>query len=957
MNTKNISIKSLFIGLGIIACHLSTDASQKKVVSTKKNTTSTPAVVENITFNKIIPNDSKVKIGKLSNGLTYYIRKNTEPKKRAELYLVVKAGSILEADNQQGLAHFAEHMAFNGCRDFPKNALVDYLQKAGVRFGADLNAYTSFDETVYQLPIPTDSTELFKNGFKILANWAGYVTFDANEIDKERGVVLEEARLRGKNAQERMQNQYLPILLNNSKYATRLPIGKEAILKTFSPETIKQFYTDWYRPNLQAIIAVGDFDTLQVEQLIKENFSGLKNPEFIKEKPQYQIPAHKETYIKKITDNEYPYTVGLVFYKHPKFVVHSDKDLLKDIQINLINQMISARLNELLQRADPPFIYASSNYGEFLAGLDAFTTTAVGKPGELLQALKTALEENIRIKKFGFTPTEFKRAKEGLMNNIEQQYNERNKTKSHAYVSEYQNHFTDTAAIPSTEYSYQFHKKHLQYIKLEDVNTLAQSFITDENRVVLVLAPDNEKDKLPTDEALTTLIGNNGTDISNYIDDAVEKPLLDKAPQGGKLISEQKITELDITELKLNNGVKIILKPTDFKNDQILFAATSPGGSSLVEDSEFQSANMATTFVTSSGISDFKQTQLEKLLTGKTVEVNPTIKELSEGIEGSTNPKDFETALQLVYLYFLNPRKDADVFKSIITQTKANLTNRGLDPMNVFRDSIAAVLSNYSIRRMTPSIPQIEAINLERVYQIYKDRFADASDFTFFFVGNFDVEKIKPLLLQYLGGLPAINRQEKYKDLNIQVPNGRIVKKIYKGKEPKSMVRLVYSGDYNYSDNNNIQMSALEEILNIKLIERLREREGGVYSPRVSIAIRKIPSARYSINISFGCAPENVERLINASLEEIEKIKGAGAEQSDIKKFVAETKRANELQLKENTFWLNYLNAQYELGEDPKSILHADKDLENVTIESTKTFANQYLNEQNFIQLILFPEE
>jgi len=905
----------------------------------------------------LLPVDPNVIIGKLPNGLTYYIRKNIQPKNRAELYLVNNVGSVLETDAQQGLAHFTEHMAFNGTRDFPKNELVSYLQKSGVKFGADLNAYTSFDETVYQLPLPTDSVKTFEKGFDILANWAGYQTFDPKEIDAERGVVLEEERLRGKNAQERLLHQVLPVLLSNSRYAERLPIGKEDILKTFKPETIISFYRDWYRPDLQAVIAVGDFDPKRVEQLIKDNFSALKNPANEKPRTKYSVPASAGTVVKIATDKEFPYTLAEIIVKHPETKVRTKAEYLESVRVDLFNQMLNARLGELTQKADPPFLFGRASYGGFLGHQDAFTSIAVAKPGELEKAIKAVVAETERARKFGFTQTEFDRAKQDALTQMENAYNERDKTKSANFVREYQQNFLQGEPIPGVEFEYNFQKENMGKIKLSEINALAGKYISDQNRAILVEAPEKEKDKLPNEKTLLEWISTAGKDVTPYVDVVSNKPLLAKEPAGSKVVSEKKDTAISATTLTLANGVKVILKPTTFKNDQILINGYHFGGTSLASDDDFTSANMAAEVIGSSGIADFTEIQLDKMLSGKNVHISPVIDETSEGVNGDVSPKDLETALQLVYLYFTQPRKDNDIWQSNISQTKSFLANRSLDPPSVFQDTVSAILSNYNFRRMVPTIERLNRASLDKAYSFYKDRFADANGFTFTIVGSFDPDKIKPLLEKYLGGLPSANHDETYRNLGIHIPAGQITKDVYKGIGDKSSVELVFSGDYDYNKNNNLQVDALNEILTIKLIERLREKESGVYAPGVRANYVKYPNGRYSIAIYFGCAPANVDKLIAASMEEIGKIRQNGPEAVDVQKFVAEETRSTEVQLKENSFWESHIESSSKNQDDPDAVTYRIHDLNTITVQTVKDAANKYLSGDNLVKLILLPEK
>jgi zinc protease len=907
----------------------------------------------------ILPVDPNVIIGKLPNGLTYYIRKNSEPKNRAELYLVCKAGSLLETDDQQGLAHFTEHMAFKGTRDFAKNELIDYLQKSGIKFGADLNAYTSFDETVYQLPLPTDSIKTFEKGFDILANWAGYQTFDPKEIDAERGVVLEEERLRGKNAQERLSYQTLPVLLNNSRYALRLPIGKEDILKNFKPETIKSFYHDWYRPDLQAVIAVGDFDPASVEKLITEYFSLLTNPAGEKPRTKYNVPPTPGTVVKIATDKEFPYTLAEIIVKHPGTTIKTTVDLMQSIRVQLFNQMLNARLGELLQKSNPPFLYGQAAYGGFLGGQDAFTTLAVARSGELETAVKTVVAETDRVRQFGFTLTELERAKQTALLGIDNAYKERDKTASVNFVNEYQQNFLTGLATPGISYEYNFYVNNIGKITLAEMNALAGKFVSDQNRVVVVEAPDKEKARLPDEKTLLTWINTAGANLKPYIDYTTDKPLLDKTklPAAGKITGTQADSSIAITTITLSNGIKVVLKPTAFKNDQILINGYKFGGTSLASDQDYLSASYAPDVIGSSGIGDFSQAQLDKMLSGKNVDVSPYISEVAEGIRANTTPKDFEFALQLIHLYFTQPRKDPDIWQSFISQKKSLLQNRSLDPGSVYQDTVAATLSNHNFREMEVTPELLNTASLDKAYSFYKDRFADANGFTFTLVGSFDIETVKPYLEAYLGSLPSANSTETYKNLNIHPPAGQITKTVYKGIDDKSTVELVFSGDYDYNEANNTQIDALEEILQIKLIERLRQQESGVYSPGVRAGYKKIPSGRYSFTVLFGCAPANVDKLISATLDEIDKIKQNGAQLTDIQKFAAQEARATQVELKQNIFWAGYLGAALQNQENPDAVLNHVNSLSEVTVQSTKDAANKYLSGNNLIKLILLPEK
>jgi len=915
------------------------------------------AAKSSIAKTDVLPLDTAVKVGKLSNGFTYYIRKNVEPKNRVTMYLANKVGSILENDDQQGLAHFMEHMSFNGTKNFPKNELVSYLQKAGVRFGSDLNAYTSFDETVYQLPIPTDDPVILKNGFQIMRDWAQDATLDSAEIEKERGVILEEKRL-GKSAQQRLQDKYLPVLFNQSRYSNRLPIGTEAVLKNFTAATIRKFHSDWYRPDLQALIVVGDIDVNATEKTIKDLFSSLKSPAKPRPRIDYKIPLTQKNQFFAATDKEFPVMVVQAFIKHPETKLITTSDYWQSILRSLYNRIIGARIGELSKQANPPFIQGGSSIGGFLADLDVASAVVVGKPGELEKGFKAVWTEVERAKKFGFTQTELDRAKESLMQNMESAYKERDKTNSENYVREYLNLFLKQEASPGIAYEYQFYKDNLGGITLDDVNGVVKKYLVDVNRDIIILGPDKEAANLPTETVVDGWVSDvQKSDITAYVDNVSDKPLLAKKPVAGKVVAEKKLDDIGVVELTFSNGVKVNLKPTDFKNDEISFQAFSPGGSSLYSDAEYESANRASSLINYSGVGDYSSVQLTKYLTGKKVRVSPYISERTEGISGSATPKDLETALQLVYLYFTQPRKDVEVYKGLLSQEKASIANRSNDPPSVFSDTISAVLGNYSIRRTGPSIEKYDKINLDRAFEIYKDRFADASDFTFTFVGSFDVEKLKPLLEQYLGALPSTKRIEVARDLGIHIPSGKLQKQVYKGQEQKSTVRLTFSGVYQYNETENNLLDALSSVLNIKLIERLREDESGVYGVGSRASYSKYPENRYSFSIAFGCSPDNVEKLISSALDEIKKIRDNGALQVDVEKVQAEERRVTEVQLKENGFWLGYLNGQFQNDENPEQILTYQEDLKKITPEALKVAANKFLSGDNFVRLVLYPDK
>jgi len=936
----------LFINYEVVA--------QKKTTSSRQPLTAKAGTI-------LIPNDPDVKIGTLPNGLTYYIRKNSEPKNRAELYLATRVGSLMEEDNQQGLAHFTEHMAFNGTKDFPKNEIINYLQKAGIRFGADLNAYTSFGQTVFQLPIPTDSTEVFKNGFKILANWAGKIVMEGDEIDKERGIIVEEDRQRGKNAQERMNKQLLPLLLKSSRYASRLPIGKVEILNSFTYDKIRSFYKDWYRPNLQAVIAVGDFDVNLVEELIRANFVTLTNPRNPRPRLVYDLPDNKEPLIKVITDPEQQYTIAQIIYKQRGSVLKTTAEYKKSLMYGMINSMLGARIQEILQKGDAPFIQAQSGYGPYQGGLvpdiDAFQSTVVSDSGASLgKAFTAILAENERMSRFGFVESELEVVRKNILAANEKKLKEKGKISSYSFVQTYLNHFLTGASIPSADYAFTLTKRVIGEISLDQVNELAKTLITKENQIIIVQAPEKEKANLPTVAHLLAAQRIAGTGISAYVDNAVSQRLLDKQPVAGKVIGERKFDQIGVTELSLSNGIKVLLKPTDFKNDQIIFSSFSKGGTSLATDANFHSAQ-AVGLVPGSGVGAFNPTQLSRLLAGNTGRAGAYVDGLYQGFQGSASPKDLETAFQLVYAYATNPRKDAEIFNKNISNYRVALANKSADPGSVFSDTVQAVLSSYHKRAMPTTLADLDKISLDESFNFYKDRFADNSGQTFVIVGAFDTEAIKLLIETYLASLPASDGKRDFADLGVIPPKGKVSKTVYKGLEDKASVQLYIHGDYDFNAQNNTQLNALKAALEIRMLERLREKESGVYSPAVGLSVNKFPTPHFYFTISFSCATGNVEKLIAAALDEVKKVRDNGATADDISKFKSEEQRQMELSLRDNGYWMNYLTNRLKNGEQLTELLGAKNRLDEVTMESTKAAARNHLNEDNYIRLVLMPEQ
>ncbi len=908
-----------------------------------------------------LPISPEIKIGKLSNGLTYYIRKNSRPEKKVELRLVVKAGSILEDDDQQGLAHFTEHMAFNGSKNFKKNDLVSFLQSIGVEFGADLNAYTGFDETVYILPIPLDKKENLEKGFLVLEDWASTVTFENAEIDKERGVVLEESRL-GKGANDRMNKVIFPKLFAGSKYAERLPIGKEDILKNFKYDVIKRFYKDWYRPDLMAVVVVGDLDPAEAEKMIKSHFEKLKNPAKPRPREYATMELRKSSEGLVVTDKEATNHILQILYSNkvakPEVLV---SDYRAQIVKGLFNSMLGQRLQELTQKSNPPFIFGGSDFGEFVHGYQVYSSFAVVSKAGAEPAITAIIQENERARKFGFTANELDRTKKSMLRNMERAYNEREKSESENYADEYIRNFLEQEPIPGIENEYNYYKQFLDGISLEEVNGFASALIpSNENKLVILQGPEKADFTIPSNADLLSMTNNaEKMPVTAFEEKAIAASLMEKAPIAGTIVSDIENKELGYHQLKLSNGVNVILKPTDFKNDQVVMAATRFGGQSLYPDKDIYNAQYAATLIQQMGVKDISPTDLRKVLAGKTVNASPRISNLSEGMTGQSGSADIEAMLQLTYLYFTQPRKDEALFTSFVTKQQAMYQNLMSNPQAVLQDSIQMIMYNKHPRG--PRVPKSEdfgKINLDRAMEIYKERFGDARGFTFILVGSFDVTTIKPLVAAYLGGLPSTaGLPTSFKDLGLRPVKGVVKKEVKKGTEPKSYISMAFTGETPYSDEANLKLQALIEVLNIKLIESLREELSGIYGGGMRGSLNKNPYNNYSINVSLPCGPENVDKLIKATMDEIQKIKDAGPLEADLSKVKETWIKQYQEDVKDNSYWLSKLQQSIESGSSAGDVLTVEKRINALTPKDVKEAANLYFNMKNYLQVVLNPEK
>lgn len=907
-----------------------------------------------------IPTDPNVKIGKLENGLTYYIRNNGKPEDKLELRLAIKAGSILETDEQQGLAHFIEHMNFNGTKNFEKNELVDYLQSIGVKFGADLNAYTSFDETVYILPIPSDDPEKLESGFTILEDWAHNALLTEEAIDGERGVVLEEYRL-GLGPDKRMMQEYLPKVMYNSRYAERLPIGKKEVIENADYETIRRYYKDWYRPGLMAVIAVGDLDVETIEKKIKTHFSNLEARKEPVERKEYGVPNHDETFVAIATDPEANFSRVQIYYKdlEESVDVVTIEDYKKQLEKNMFSSMINNRLEELANSPAPPFTYGFSYYGGTYSPLkDAYQSFAMTGENDQLSALKALVTENERVKRYGFNENEFKRAKQEYLARLEKEYKDRDKQESNRIVNQYVYNFLENSPIPGTEWTYNFATENLDDISLENINALINDFIHDENRVIVLTGPSKESiKKITEEEVLAVLKEVENSEIQEYSYEDVRENLITELPEAGSIEETSKNEELGVTTLILSNGAKVVYKKTDFKNDEILFSAYSEGGTSLYSDEEYQATVFANGGLTEAGIGGLDKNELNKMMSGKIVNVRPGISSYSEGLDGSSTPKDLETMMQMIHLYFTGLNKNEEAYNSFATKQKNFLGNLMSNPNFYFQNELGKFRYEGNPRYVGfPTPEKFDEMDYALAYQKYQERFKDASDFNFYFVGNIDEAKLKDFSAKYIGSLPANNSDEEFNEPEFREKTDSYREKtVYKGTDPKSRVSIIWTGETEYEEEDDLAITALGEVLTIKLVEELREEESGVYGVGARGNMSKIPYESYNFSISFPCGPENVEKLTDAAIAEVQKIKEKGPTEEDLAKVRETFKLQRKEKLKENKFWIDQLEKAERENYDLSKMNDYNEMVDELEADEIQKIAKKYLTE-NYLLGVLMPE-
>jgi zinc protease len=901
--------------------------------------------------------DPQIHAGVLPNGIHYYVRANPYPAKRAELRLAVNAGSIVEDDDQRGMAHVIEHMGFNGTTHFKKNELVSYLQSIGVRFGADLNAYTSFDETVYMLKLPTDTARIVEQGVTVLEDWAHGQLFDSTEVANERGVVVEEWRL-GRGAFDRMRQQFWPVIFSGSKYADRWVVGTQESILSSNPTLLRRFYRDWYRPDLMAVVAVGDFDAAKMVDLIKQHFSGIQPVGNSRPRANVAVPPNKEPLVAVATDKEATLTSVELMFKLPKEEVRTVGDVRQLLMSRLFSAMLTARLSEIGQNPDAPFAQAFAGKGGFVRSLDIFDLNALAKDGQIERAAEALITEAHRVDQFGFLESELDRAKQNTLRFYERAYNERDKRESAPLADEYVRHFLTNEHVPGIEVEYQLAQQLLPTITVQEVNALASKWITDENRVVIVQAPQKPGVRVPTQSELLAVIDRAGkAPVVAYTETVSADPLVAKLPARGKIVSSRQMQEVGITEWKLSNGARVLIKPTDFKADEVRFGAYSPGGSSLVSDADYMSATWAAQIISNSGAGSFSRVDLTKKLSGKAANVAPSISATTEGLFGSASPKDLETLMQLTYLDFTAPRLDTAAAIAFKNQLGAMLANQAASPEAAVRDTFAVTMASHHPRVRPLGPATLAEVDPRRAYEIFRDRFADASDFTFVFVGNVDTTALRPLAEQYLASLPSTNRKETWKDVGIRPPTGIVEKVVRRGSEPKSFTYVAFTGPIDYTEQNRFDLQALTELVRMKVVETLREKMSGTYSPSISSGSVKAPRPQYTINAFFSSSPDNAEPLSRALFAVIDSVQKTPPSQADVDKVKEQMLRAHETELKQNAYWLSTIMSRDQNGDDIAGVLgRYDAMIRGLTAKQIQQAANQYFNTKNYVRVVLLPE-
>lgn len=908
-----------------------------------------------------LPIDPQVRYGKLPNGLTYYIRHNELPKERADFYIAQNVGSMLEEENQRGLAHFLEHMAFNGSKNFPDKGMDEFTESVGMRGGENFNAYTSFDETVYMImnaPITRES--VVDSCLLILHDWSNFITLADSAIEKERGVIREEWRTR-QDAQARLWEQQLPKMYPDSRYAHRMPIGTIDVINNFKPDELRDYYHKWYRPDLQAIIIVGDINVDRVEAAVKKIFADIPAPVNPAPRKMFEVADNDIPLISIATDKEASNTILSIFYKHekmPQDMYGTIAGVVKDYIQSVAATMMNERFNEMVQKANPPFVAAQASDGDYMISKTkgAWSVAALVKENEVDSAMNALVTETERVKRFGFTPSEYDRARINVLKQYESIYNDRDKQRNSAFTNEYVRHFTEGGYIPGIETEYALIGQIAQAVPVEQVNKYIQDMIDEKNIVISLTGPEKEGISYPTDEELLRdFMKAQRIPVEPYKETLSNEPLISELPAPGKITESKEDPLFGATVLTLSNGIKVVLKHTDFKKDEIVMTATSPGGSTLFGNKDIDNLKIFNEVIDLGGLGNFSSTDLNKLLAGKKVSCSPSLGMDSENMNGSSTPSDLKTLFELIYLYFTAPRMDEEAYASFENRMIAQLKNVELNPMVAFSDSLTKAIYNNNPRVMRIEPADFKNISYPRIMEMYKERFGDASGFVFTFVGNIDTDSIRPLVEQYLATLPANGKIEKGNVKEVPpIRKGEYVNRFKRQMEtPKASVVNFYSGQMDYNLENILTATMLKQVLDLVYMEKVREEEGGTYGVQTSARISTFPEGQTFLQAYFDTDPGKREQMNTIVRNELKRISDIGPRPEDFKKTQDNILKRHAENQQENSYWLNTLDNYYYKGFDGAT--KYVETLNSITPAKIQAFTKKLLGQGNSIEVVMEP--
>ena len=902
----------------------------------------------------VLTPDSAITLGKLPNGLTYYIRPNSYPENQVFLRLVVKSGSVMEDDDQLGLAHFFEHMAFNGTEKYPGNQVINFLEKNGIQFGPEINAYTTYDQTVFLLEIPSDKPQLVDQCIEILSQWAGYVKLEQKDIDDERGVVIEELRMRD-GPDERFHDFLMDKLLADSRFAVRNPGGKVEIIETFKRPELVRYYKEWYTPDRMAVMVVGDIDSQSVKKSIEKYFSPLENNKN-QRSVNMSVPIKPGTVTGVMTDPEATEDQFDLFIKVP---FRQDKvagDYRDTIIRALFSNMMSDRFDQIRRGQNPPFMSAGTGYSHLFKSASFFNLAVNLKDEGAKEGIERACNELARVAQHGFTQSELDRSKAELLSFIESLNNEKDKTNSNNLINEYTRNFMEDECIPGIATEYELYCQYLPQIQLEEVNSFVQNYLKRDGRVLVATGKPKSFENLSDKELLSLVDNALSSKQEPYEDLSLQESLIKELPAAGKVKSERTDKKTGLITLKLSNGAKVLLYPTNFKNDQILISAISEGGTSLVSDSQWASAAVACAVVHNSGLGSFSKVELDQMLKGKNVAVSPFIETYSEGFTGSSTKKDLETVFQLIHLYFASPRFDQEAYNSYMTRLETALKNQEASPDTAFVKALKELVTQNHPRGRIIDMDVYKEISFQNAQDVYRARFADPGDFTFIFVGNIDVEAAKKLASTYIASIPSKGVKEKWKDVGLRLPSGHDTASVYKGTDFRSQVLTIMKGNFRYSAKEDLYIDALAYFLNQRLMEVIREQLGGTYTISAYPSTTSMPVSQYMINIIYGCSPLRVEELMATVTAEIKKLK-EDIPQEYLDKYKATRLTEYNKGIKENSWYLSHLTDCAYYGQRFKTNSDFPKLLEKLNLKTLKKKAAKYLDTDNTLDVILYPEQ